>query len=217
MCTKRQVFQDSIENLKKSTPCSTEYINIGQFVCLKSACCSEADIAEYNPFGLDTTDLQTLEASLCYISVRNMNFWLIKFIQKARSIGLVSNRLFAVFTEFQQIQFTVFRSNFQSRTPSPRSSEEESILPLKIARLSNFYTRCLADHVSSLKRFCQILQNKEFACQCEIPTVFTETLNVNISFRIANSWVSLCKFAINLSGGQCLCCTGESNDRKFVF
>ncbi len=32
-----------------------------------------------------TTDLQDLDASLCYISLRSMNFWLITFIKEARS------------------------------------------------------------------------------------------------------------------------------------
>ncbi len=43
-----------------------------------------------------TTDLPDLDASLCYISLRSMNFWLITFIKEAE-VGLVCFRAIDLF------------------------------------------------------------------------------------------------------------------------
>lgn len=35
-----------------------------------------------NPFGLDLVEVENLATSLCNMSMKSMNFWLIKFVQE---------------------------------------------------------------------------------------------------------------------------------------
>lgn len=80
-----ETVENSIENVKKATPRSTMYKNrwgVRIFEEWQAERENKLVVAEDNPFGLDLAEVENLDTSLCNMSMKSMNFWLIKFVQE---------------------------------------------------------------------------------------------------------------------------------------
>lgn len=80
-----ETVETNIENVKEAIPRSTLYKNrwgVRIFEAWQAECENKLVMSEENPFVLDLAEVENLDTSLRNMSMKSMNFWLIKFVQE---------------------------------------------------------------------------------------------------------------------------------------